>query len=175
MPSLSLSRRKAAAPPPPEASVWTASRFVSATPPEVLRSLTDPELIGTWAPIDFEVDGLRGRRLRSGSHAWVNGSLAGVSAEFEIDVLRADEHGLTLAARGPVTLDVDYRIEPADVGVYVEAEIAIQRERGLSGRVLRAATGALLSGGALDRALRRLAGELTPLDELDDAEFAIAA
>jgi hypothetical protein len=116
--------------------VWSATRFVPAAPPEVLASLTDPELIGIWAPIDFEVDGLRGRRLRSGSHAWVNGSLA---------------------------------------GVYVEAEIAIQRESGLSGRVLRAATGALLSGGALDRALRRLAGELTPLDELDDAEFAIAA
>jgi hypothetical protein len=59
----------------------------------------------------------------------VNGSLAGVSAEFEIDVLRADEQGLTLAARGPVTLDVDYRIEAAGDGAYVEAEIAIQRER----------------------------------------------
>lgn len=57
----------------------------------------------------------------------------------------------------------------------VEAEITLQRERGLSGRVLRAATGALLSGGALDRALRRLAGELAELDEIDDAEFAVAA
>lgn len=57
--------------------MWSATRFVPAAPPEVLASLTDPELIGIWAPIDFEVDGLRGRRLRSGSHAWVNGSLAG--------------------------------------------------------------------------------------------------
>lgn len=42
----------------------------------------------------------------------------------------------------------------------VDAEIKLGRERGLNARVLRAATGALLSGGALDRALGRLAGEL---------------
>ncbi|MGH2841465.1 MAG: SRPBCC family protein [Solirubrobacteraceae bacterium] len=175
MPSLTRNRHKPSTRSSSERDVWTASRFVSANPPEVLRSLTDPELIGTWAPIDFEVDGLRGRRLRAGSQAWVNGSLAGVAAEFEIEVLRADEHGLTLSARGPVGLDVDYRIAPADTGVMVQAEITLQRERGLSGRVLRAATGALLSGGALDRALRRLAGELTDIDEFDEAEFALAA
>jgi hypothetical protein len=173
MPSLSLSRRRA--PEPPQPDVWTASRFVAAEPPVVLASLTDPELISVWAPIDFEVDGLRGKRLCAGSHAWVNGSLGGVAAEFEIEVLRADEDGLQLAARGPVGLDVDYRIAPADTGVMVEAEITLQRERGLSGRVLRAATGALLSGGALDRALRRLAGELDEINEIDDAEFSIAA
>jgi hypothetical protein len=175
MPSLSLNRRQARDADTSHRDVWTATRFVAAQPPEVLRSLTDPELIGTWAPIDFEVDGLEGRRLRSGSHAWVNGSLGGVAAEFEIEVLHADERGLKLAARGPVTLDVDYRIDSADAGVMVEAKIRLERERGLSGRVLRAATGALLNAGALDRALRRLAGELTEIDELDDIEFAIAA
>jgi len=175
MSSFSRNRRSASRHDPPAREVWTASRFVPAEAPAVLASLTDPELIGVWAPIDFEVDGLEGRRLRSGSHAWVNGSLGGVSAEFEIDVLRADERGLRLAARGPVGLDVDYRIAPAETGVMVEAEITLQRERGLSGRVLRAATGALLSGGALDRALRRLAGELAALHELDETEFALAA
>ncbi len=175
MPSLSLNRRKTPAHDASACDVWTACRFVPAQPPAVLASLTDPELIGDWAPVDFEVDGLKGRRLRAGSHAWVNGSLGGIAAEFEIEVLRADEQGLTLAARGPVGLDVDYRIAPADTGVIVEAQISLQRERGLSGRVLRAATGALLNGGALDRALRRLAGELTELDEIDDAEFAVAA
>jgi hypothetical protein len=175
MASLSLTRRRASATSSHDRDVWTASRFVAAQAPEVLASLTDPELIGVWAPIDFEVDGLAGRRLRSGSHAWVNGSLGGVSAEFEIEVLRADEHGLRLEARGPLGLDVDYRLAPADAGVMVEAQISLERERGLSGRVLRAATGALLSGGALERALKRLAGELAELDDFDDAEFAIAA
>lgn len=140
--------------------VWTASRFVSAEPPAVLASLTDPELITLWSPVDFEVDGLRGRRLRPGSHAIVNGSLAGVAAKFEIDVLRADEHGFDLEARGPVALDVAYRFAPEGDGVMVDAEVKLGRERGLNARVLRAATGALLSGGALDRALGRLAGEL---------------
>lgn len=174
MPSLPFHRHKAPARKPPDRDVWTASRFVAAEPPDVLASLTDPERIGAWAPIDFEFDGLRGKRLRSGSRAWVNGSLGGVAAEFEVDVLRADEQGLTLAARGPVAFDVDYRIAPADTGVMVEAQIRLDREHGLSGRVLRAATGALLNGGALDRALRRLAGELAELDEFDDAEFAVA-
>lgn len=161
MPSLLPSRRgRAAAAAPVERDVWTASRFISADPPDVLASLTDPELIGLWAPIDFEVDGLRGRRLRPGSHAYVNGSLGGVSAEFEIEVLRADEQGFELEARGPVALDVTYRIAPDHGGVVVDAEIKLGRERGLNARVLRAATGALLRGGALDRALGRLAGEL---------------
>jgi len=175
MPSVSLSRRGGSENNACRTDVWTASRFVAAEPPAVLRSLTDPELIGVWAPVDFEVDGLEGRRLRPGSHAWVNGSLGGVAAEFEIEVLRADERGLKLSARGPVALDVDYRIDRADQGVMVEAKIRLERERGLTGRVLRAATGALLSAGALDRALRRLAGEITELDELDDADFAVAA
>ena len=159
MPSLLPHRIRRAAAPPPR-SVWTASRFVSADPPEVLASLTDPERITQWSPIDFEVDGLRGRRLRPGSHAIVNGSLAGVAAEFEIDVLRADETGFDLEARGPVALDVAYRITPDAGGATVQAEIKLGRERGLNARVLRAATGALLSGGALDRALGRLAGDL---------------
>ena len=162
MPSLLPHRKRRAAvePEPPARDVWTASRFISADPPEVLNSLTDPELITLWAPIDFEFDGLRGRRLRPGSHAFVNGSLAGVAAEFEVDVLRADEEGFDLEARGPVALDVAYRIASDGGGVVVDAEIKLGRERGLNARVLRAATGALLSGGALDRALGKLAGEL---------------
>lgn len=162
MPSLLPHRKRRAAvePEPPARDVWKASRFISADPPDVLASLTDPELIGLWAPIDFEFDGLRGRRLRPGSHAYVNGSLAGVAAEFEVDVLRADEEGFDLEARGPVAFDVAYRIAPDDDGVVVDAEIKLGRERGLNARVLRAATSALLSDGALDRALGKLAGEL---------------
>lgn len=146
--------------------VWTAQRFIAADPPAVLASLTDPELIMLWAPIDFEVGGLRGRRLRGGSHAIVNGSLAGVTAEFEVDVLRADEECLELQAHGPVDLDVAYRFVPERHGVTVDAEIRLGRETGLGARVLRAATGALLSGGALERALGRLGTELDEVAQL---------
>lgn len=141
-------------------AVWMARRFVRAEPPEVLQALTDPQFISLWAPVDFEVDGLRGKHLRVGSHAIVNGSLAGVAAEFEIDVLRADEAGLDLRASGPIHLEVAYRLVPERGGVIVDAEVKLGRETGLNARVLRAATGALLSGGALDRALGRLAREL---------------
>lgn len=137
-----------------------ARRFIRAEPPDVLQALTDPEFISLWAPVDFEVDGLRGRRLRGGSHAIVNGSLAGVAAEFEIDVLRADDAGFDLQARGPLEFEVAYRLVPEREGVTVDAEIRLGRERGLNARLLRAATAALLSGGALDRALGHLAREL---------------
>lgn len=139
---------------------WTARRFISAGPSEVLEALTDPEFISLWAPVGFEVEGLRGRHLRDGSRALVSGSLAGVAARFEIDVLRADETGLDLRASGPIGFEVAYRFVPEREGVIVKAEIELGRERGFSARVLRGATAALLSGGALDRALARLAREL---------------
>lgn len=140
--------------------VWLPAPSHTWWPREILASLTEPEEITLWAPVHFEVDGLRGRRLRGGCHALVNGSLAGVRAQFEIDVLRADEERLELQARGPVDFDVAYRFVPEREGVVVEAEVTLGREQGLNARVLRAATGALLSGGALDRALGRIAREL---------------
>lgn len=143
-------------------AVWMARRFIRAEPPEVLQALTDLQFISLWAPVDFEVDGLRGRHLRGGSHAIVSGSLAGVAAEFEIDVLRADEARLDLQASGPIDFEVAYRLVPERGGVIVDAEVKLGRERGgVSTPVCcGAATGALLSGGALDRALGRLAREL---------------
>ena len=140
--------------------VWRARRSVFAEPPEVLAALTDPQFIALWAPVDFEVEGLCGRRLREGSHAIVSGSLAGVAVEFELRVLRADEEGLYLHARGPVDLHVAYRFIPERPGVTIDAEIELGHEPGLNARLLRAATGALLSGGALDHALGRLAREV---------------
>lgn len=87
----------------------------------------------------------------------VYGSLGGIAAQFEIDVLRADEAGLDLHASGPVAFEVAYRLVPHRQGVIIEGQVKLGRERGLNARVLRAATAALLSGGALDRALGRLA------------------
>lgn len=140
--------------------VWTARRFIAAQPRAVLALLTDPDLITLWAPIDFEVDGLRGRRLRGGTRTIVNGSLAGITAEFEIHVVRADAAGLELHARGLVDLEVAYRFFPERHGVTVDAEVKLGRESGLRARVLRAATMALLAAGALKHALDSIAKEL---------------
>lgn len=140
--------------------IWTARRFIRAEPTDVLEALTDPESISLWAPVDFEVAGLRGRRLRGGSHAIVKGSLAAIAAEFEICVLRADEAGFELHASGPINFEVTYGLVQEREGVLVDAQIKLGHEPGFNARVLRAATAALLSGGALDRALGRLAREL---------------
>jgi hypothetical protein len=142
----------------------------AAAPGDVLALLTAPEAIAVWAPVSFEVDELDGRRLCTGSRARVSGGLAGRRVAFDVDVHRADEGGLTLTAEGPVGLDVEYLVTPTDGGAEVLASVSVRRGDGLLGRVLAQATGALLSGGALDVALGRIARELT-----GDMEHALAA
>lgn len=80
-------------------------------------------------------NGQRGRHLRGGSHAIVNGSLAGVTAQFEIDVLRVVEAGLDLQASGPIDFEVTYRVVPQRGGVIVEAEVKLGRETALNAHV----------------------------------------
>ncbi|HVF77656.1 MAG TPA: hypothetical protein VNA28_05120 [Solirubrobacteraceae bacterium] len=63
--------------------------------------------------------------LCGGSHAIVSGSLAGVAAKFEIDVLRADEAALDLQASGLIDFEVAYRLVPERAGVIVEAEVKL--------------------------------------------------
>jgi hypothetical protein len=142
------------------ADVWTASIDLESAPDEVLRALTDPAAIAQWAPVTFEVDGLAGSRLRAGSRERVSGSIAGVRTTFEVEVRSADRERLELVARGPVWLDVRYRFEEHDAGVRVDAQVGIQRQRGLTAQVLRAAVGALLNAGVLGSALRRLEASL---------------
>jgi hypothetical protein len=122
----------------------------------VLRALTDPELIATWAPVDFELESTDGSPLRAGRHESVSGSIAGRSVSFRIEVIRADRSRLQLRAEGPLTLDVEYRFRQRGDSVVVDASVGMQRKGGLAAQVLRAAVGALLSAGALDRALQRL-------------------
>ena len=45
------------------AEVWTARVELHAEPDEVLRALTDPEMIAGWAPVAFDVEGLADGRL----------------------------------------------------------------------------------------------------------------
>ena len=145
----------------PDADVWTASATVPSDPDEVLRALTRPDSIAQWAPVSFDVDGLAGGRLRAGSCERVSGSIGGVTATFDVEVTRADRERLELVAHGPVSLDVAYSFSEHRDGVVVNAQVGLRRQRGLSAQLLRAAVGALLNGGALGSALRRLESSLS--------------
>jgi hypothetical protein len=136
--------------------VWTAQAQLYAEPDEVLRALTDPAMIADWAPIAFDVEGLAGGRLRTGSRARVSGTIAGVRATFEVEVLRADTQALELVANGPVSFEVTYRFRRRECGLLVDACVAVPRKGGLAGQLLRSATATLLNAGALRAALRRL-------------------
>src|SRR6476620_11281136 len=85
---------------------WTAQITSKGRPEDVLGVLTDPAACGRWAPIDFDVDGLDGDRLVTGSRARVVGRIAGQRCSFDVDVIAADARGLKLLASGPIVLNV---------------------------------------------------------------------
>ena len=145
--------------------VWIATAEVRSDLDDVLCALTRTDSIACWAPVNFEVDGLAGGRLRAGSRERVSGSLAGIRASFDVEVMRADRQRLELVAHGPVSLDVAYSFDERQDAVMVDVRVAIRRRRGLTAQVLRAAVGALLNAGALKTALRRLETSLScPLE-----------
>jgi hypothetical protein len=134
---------------------WTAITNVKAKPEAVLAMLTDPEAARRWAPIDFDVDGVRGR-LTSGSKAYVTGRLAGKHVGFDVEVHEAVDGLLRLSADGPVGFDVRYDLSPAPEGSEVRASVSVRPNRGLLGRLMAEATNALLAGGALQAAIARI-------------------
>jgi hypothetical protein len=138
---------------------WTATTTTAARPEDVLEVLTDPEAAARWAPLPFDVDELEGRRLATGSRARVSGKLAGRRVGFDLEVHEASGRGLTLAAEGPVGFDVDYSLSPVEGGSEVRASVSVRPSRGIAGRLLAEATSALLSAGALEAALSRVARE----------------
>jgi carbon monoxide dehydrogenase subunit G len=138
---------------------WTATTTTAARPAEVLDVLTDPEACARWAPVPFDVDELQGTRLRAGVRARVCGRLAGRSVGFDVVVSEADERGLSLSASGPVGFDVAYELQPTAAGSEVRASVSVRPSRGLAGRLLAEATGALLSAGALEAAVSRIGRE----------------
>lgn len=138
---------------------WSSHTTVPGPPAEVLDLLTEPDAIARWSPVPFEILELDGRRLVTGSRARVAGQLAGRPVEFEIVVLDASEEKLALVADGPISLDVQYVLQPAQVGSDVCASVSVQG-RGLFGRVLAKATETLLAAGALRASLERLGREL---------------
>jgi uncharacterized protein YndB with AHSA1/START domain len=136
---------------------WTATTTVDAAPEAVLDVLTDPEAIARWAPLPFDVEDLDSPRLTSGSTARVSGRLAGRRVGFLVEVYEAEDGRLSLAATGPVGLDVNYDLEPTDTGSEVKASVSVRNGKGITGRLLGEATNALLSAGALSHAVSRLA------------------
>jgi uncharacterized protein YndB with AHSA1/START domain len=138
---------------------WTATTTVEARPEAVLDLLTDPDACARWAPVAFEVSGLREQRLGTGSRARVTGRLAGRDVGFDVDVHEAGSERLALTADGPVGLDVRYELAPSAGGSEVRASVSLRPGRGLGGRVLASATSALLSAGALNQAVSRIARE----------------
>ena len=148
---------------------FTAHTTADAAPEQVLQVLTDPDAIASWSPIPFEVENLDGLRLEAGSYARVSGSLAGKRVGFDVEVHAADEGGLELTAEGPISIDVLYELEPVAGGSEVTASVSVRDGSGITGRLLARATGALLSGGALDAAAGRI------VSAAESIPFALAA
>jgi hypothetical protein len=133
---------------------WTATATADAHPAAILSVLTDPDAASRWAPVPFDLedDG----RLAAGRTSRVSGKLAGKRVGFDVHVHAADVTGLALTATGPVGLDVDYRLASTARGSEVHASISVRPNRGIAGRLLAEATGALLNAGALEDTLARL-------------------
>jgi hypothetical protein len=141
-------------------SNWTAATTVKGRPQDVLDVLTDPEAIGRWAPVDFDVEGLDGPRLDAGSRARVIGKIVGQRVGFDVDVHEVCPCRFALTASGPIALDVAYEVQPVAEGSRVIASIGVRDGRGLGGRLIASATDALLAGGALHAAVSRIAREV---------------
>lgn len=137
---------------------WTADRAVVADPGQVMEVLTRPCAISAWAPVPFEVEGLRSDRLETGSRARVAGKLAGQDLTFDVEVHKADDGELRLTAIGPfVEMNVVYDVEQLDTeAARVRAFIDV-KGRGVMGRFVAKAVDGFIAGGALNAALGQLA------------------
>jgi hypothetical protein len=137
--------------------------------------LTRPCSIASWAPVPFEVEGLEGDRLQTGSRARVAGRLAGKELEFQVDVHNASKNKLRLTASGPfVDLDVAYDIKALDEWAQVTASIGVTG-KGVLGRFVAKAVEGMLAAGALDHALGRLASTVETGHDSEYAHAALAA
>ena len=136
---------------------WTADTAIATDPGNVMDVLTRPCAISSWAPVPFEVEGLRSDRLETGSRARVAGMLGGKELSFEVEVLEASDEALRLTAVGPfVEMDVTYDVFPLDDAAHVHASIDV-KGKGVMGRFVAKAVEGFLAGGALNGALGQLA------------------
>jgi hypothetical protein len=122
-----------------------------------MEVLTRPCAISSWAPVPFEVEGLKSDRLQTGSRARVAGMLGGKELAFDVEVLEASNQALRLTASGPfVEMDVAYDVESLDDYSHVHASIDV-KGKGVMGRFVAKAVEGFLAGGALSGALGQLA------------------
>jgi len=149
---------------------WNTHTTVAADPDAVIDVLTYIDAIRGWSPVEFDLDDLAGHRLHTGCRARVVGRLAGFGVGFDVEVEEASHDRLALIARGPVELDVEYRVGRAKAGSSVEAEVSVRSTGGTRGGLVARAVNALLAAGALDRALTRICAEAEA-----PAELALAA
>jgi hypothetical protein len=136
---------------------WTADTSIGANPGLVMDVLTRPCAISSWAPVPFEVEGLRSDRLETGSRARVAGMLAGKELAFDVEIHEASDEALRLTAVGPfLEMDVVYDVFPRDDSAHVRASIDV-KGKGVMGRFVAKAVEGFLAGGALNSALAELA------------------
>jgi hypothetical protein len=136
---------------------WTAETAIASDPVQVMEVLTRPCAISSWAPVPFEVEGLKSDRLQTGSRARVAGMLAGKEVAFDVVVHEASDGALRLTAAGPfVEMDVVYDIQPLEDYSHVHASIDV-KGKGVMGRFVARAVEGFLAGGALTGALGQLA------------------
>jgi hypothetical protein len=136
---------------------WTAETAVASHPDQVMEALTRPCAISSWAPVPFEVEGLKSDRLTTGSKARVAGYLGGKELAFDVLVHEATDEALRLTASGPfVEMDVAYDIFPGVDSAHVHASIDV-KGKGVMGRFVAKAVEGFLAGGALSGALGQLA------------------
>jgi hypothetical protein len=131
-------------------TAWTSNATFEGDPQQLLDALTEIEAIERWSPVPFRVED-EIASLRGGESIGVEGVLLGRGVHFQIDVAHADDTGISLRARGPFEIDVDYTIRPDSTKVEARVET---RGRGAVGRLLASAANALLSAGVLDHTLR---------------------
>jgi hypothetical protein len=89
----------------------------------------------------------------------VSGNLGGRRVHFQLEVLQADAEHVRLCAVGPVEMLVDYAVHKASPGSSVEAAVSVRAVPGWIGTVSERLTRVLLTGGALNHALARMARE----------------
>jgi hypothetical protein len=136
---------------------WTANTAIGAQSEQVMDVLTRPCAISSWAPVPFEVEGLRSDRLTTGSRARVAGMLGGKELAFDIEVHEASDEALRLTAVGPyVEMDVAYDVVQLDEWAEFHATIDV-KGKGVMGRFVAKAVEGFLAGGALNGALGQLA------------------
>jgi hypothetical protein len=140
-------------------STWRSSTSVNAAPEHVIDVLTDPAACARWSPIPFSLDTGGVVRLRAGTVTPVSGRLLGARVRFRLHTLAADSRRLSLHARGPIDIHVDYRLTRSRAGCHLDARISVPTPRAAFGRLLARAAGMLLAGGTLEEAVDRIAHE----------------